>query len=118
MVIPLHCSACGSLIKIGDEFAGRKVRCPRCQAVMQAPAASPPPPAAVATAIAEITEVEPLPETPPSRAAFTARPQERPRDVAAVAGVPAADANGGPPPRRASSRDHDDEALDERGGSF
>ena len=42
MPIPLSCP-CGRALKIKDEYAGRKVRCPACQSVLAVPAARPEP---------------------------------------------------------------------------
>src|SRR4051812_40620692 len=35
-------AACGQAVKVKDEFAGKKMRCPRCQGVIAIPAAAAP----------------------------------------------------------------------------
>src|SRR5262245_22744401 len=36
-MIPLICPQCGKKLKVGDELAGKKVRCPHCQQALQIP---------------------------------------------------------------------------------
>src|SRR5437016_990909 len=43
MAIPVAC-ACGKQLKVKDELAGKKIRCPACQAAVTVPAAAPPEP--------------------------------------------------------------------------
>jgi phage FluMu protein Com len=43
MAIDLRCPGCGKTLRVGDEHAGRQVRCPACQKVATAPAATPSP---------------------------------------------------------------------------
>lgn len=38
MAITFTCSECDSDVKVKDEFAGRKIKCPRCKAVVSVPA--------------------------------------------------------------------------------
>jgi hypothetical protein len=38
MKVPVHCS-CGRTLKVKAELAGRKIRCPQCQAVLRIPEA-------------------------------------------------------------------------------
>ncbi len=39
MPISLVCDSCGATLNIGDQFAGRKVKCPKCTGVLAVPAA-------------------------------------------------------------------------------
>lgn len=39
MAISLRCTGCRVLMKLRDELAGKKVRCPRCKTVLRVPAA-------------------------------------------------------------------------------
>ena len=41
MAISVAC-ACGKQLKVKDELAGKKIRCPACQAAVVVPAAAPP----------------------------------------------------------------------------
>lgn len=41
MPIQNACPGCGKLLSVGDEFAGRKARCPACGAIFTVPAQSP-----------------------------------------------------------------------------
>ncbi len=41
MAITFNCSQCGKTVRIGDEYAGRKGRCPNCLAVIDIPRAEP-----------------------------------------------------------------------------
>lgn len=43
MPIPVTCSVCGATYTLRDEFAGRRVRCPGCQNLIDVPAAPPEP---------------------------------------------------------------------------
>lgn len=40
MPITVECTSCQRVVRVKDEFAGRKVRCPGCQATVPVPAAS------------------------------------------------------------------------------
>jgi hypothetical protein len=53
MPIVFRCPGCSSLNKVGDEAAGKAVRCGKCQAVLTVPAAPTPAEAAPAPAIPE-----------------------------------------------------------------
>src|SRR4051794_15761676 len=37
----LMCQDCGARLKIGPEMSGKKVRCPKCRAIMRVPAETP-----------------------------------------------------------------------------
>ena len=37
MAITAHCSSCGATLQVKDEFAGRKGKCPKCQASIRIP---------------------------------------------------------------------------------
>jgi LSD1 subclass zinc finger protein len=52
MTVKLTCSGCKAMLQLRDELAGKKVRCPRCAAVVEVPATE-----AVAEVVPE--EVEP-----------------------------------------------------------
>ena len=41
MPIPLACDSCGATLNVGDEFAGRKVKCPKCKGILAVPAEAP-----------------------------------------------------------------------------
>lgn len=43
MPIQLTCPSCSKRLQVGDDLAGRKIRCPNCKAIADVPAASPPP---------------------------------------------------------------------------
>ncbi len=43
MPIPVVCASCQTRLNAPDAAAGKKVKCPKCQAVMAVPAAEPPP---------------------------------------------------------------------------
>lgn len=78
MPIPLTCT-CGRTLRVKDEFAGRKVRCPACQDVLAVPK-----PAAVEEEAGELLLAEeaddaPAAETKPNRFDATTRPPRRPR---------------------------------------
>jgi hypothetical protein len=67
MAIQFSCAGCGNILRVGDEMAGRKGKCPRCGLVNQVPFADgslPPPmvPAAPFPAAA----IAPTPVTPPA----------------------------------------------------
>jgi hypothetical protein len=77
MPIQFSCAGCGNILRVGDEMAGRKGKCPKCGLVNQVPyATGGPPPAPVPTpvpvapvpypamAIAQ-TPVAPAPMQPP-----------------------------------------------------
>src|SRR5260370_33893510 len=38
MAISIKCSGCGGLLEVGNEYAGKPVRCKRCQTVLTVPA--------------------------------------------------------------------------------
>jgi biopolymer transport protein ExbD len=40
MSISAQCASCGYEVKVGDEFAGRRARCPQCSGVIVVPAAA------------------------------------------------------------------------------
>src|SRR5665213_3889536 len=42
--VNFQCGSCNNLMGVSSEFLGQQVRCPHCQAVVVAPAASAPPP--------------------------------------------------------------------------
>ena len=44
MTIEFSCGGCGQRLAIGDEFAGQRVACGKCQALLEAPVTAPPPP--------------------------------------------------------------------------
>lgn len=49
-MIRFRCSACGVVLKVSDDKAGRKGRCPKCRGAMVVPPADSPPPAGPAQA--------------------------------------------------------------------
>ncbi len=64
MPITLNCS-CGKTLRVADEHAGKRVKCPVCNAVIAPPAPEP--------------QFEVV-EEPPPRAVATARPKAKPHD--------------------------------------
>jgi hypothetical protein len=68
-MIKFKCSQCGKEISAADEHAGRKAKCPGCQAIVQipgaraAPAPPKPPPRPVVPAVDEVEEA--VEEAPP-----------------------------------------------------
>lgn len=38
MSVPIQCAGCGGRFKVKDELAGKKVKCPQCQATVEVPA--------------------------------------------------------------------------------
>ena len=78
MPIALTCG-CGRAMRIKEEYAGRKVRCPDCRGVVTVPEPTAPPQIDELEVLnAEPAEAER--ETLPSRAAVTARRPTPPRD--------------------------------------
>jgi hypothetical protein len=65
MWLRFSCTACGGGIKIGEELAGRKVRCPLCLCATDVPAASP---AVIAAPVAGVSAASPRPGTEPGGA--------------------------------------------------
>ena len=51
MPIQFQCTWCGKKINAGDAFAGKSAKCPGCGGVVQVPAATEPPPAAVSAGV-------------------------------------------------------------------
>ena len=41
MPIKFTCSGCGQVLRVGDESAGKRAKCPKCQGVVQIPTAEP-----------------------------------------------------------------------------
>jgi len=62
MPITVNCPSCGGAVQARDELAGRKVRCPKCEAVIALPSVLP-----EAEAIREAAP-PPVPSAPPRRA--------------------------------------------------
>ncbi|QEL18082.1 hypothetical protein [Limnoglobus roseus] len=48
MAIEVKCPTCGAVLPAPDEFAGQKIRCADCEAIVDVPAALDPPPLPVA----------------------------------------------------------------------
>jgi hypothetical protein len=71
MPITVNCPSCGGAVQARDELAGRKVRCPKCEAVIALPSALP-----EAEAIREAAP-PPVPSAPPRR---SERPSPRDDD--------------------------------------
>jgi phage FluMu protein Com len=40
MPIEFACSHCGQILRVGDDTAGKRAKCPKCQSVVPIPAAS------------------------------------------------------------------------------
>jgi hypothetical protein len=79
MAISMSC-ACGRALRLKDELAGRKIRCPQCSIVLQVPdgdvaddfEAAPDPPSPATAAIRTSSSYQPAPAPPP-------RPPEPPK---------------------------------------
>jgi len=37
MAIPIECKSCGKKARVPDNAAGKKIRCPKCNSVIQVP---------------------------------------------------------------------------------
>lgn len=61
MPVVVACTQCNSRFQAKDELAGRQVKCPRCQNVLQIPARAEPAAQAVATKTAVAQQPNPLP---------------------------------------------------------
>jgi hypothetical protein len=121
--IQIQCGSCGKLMGISSEHLGVQVRCPHCQAVVQAPPAAPPAPQLGPSAdppeIKAPAEVESIFAPPePSEDLFDAAPQrpliEMPSEVepTAVAGATGATTLEAPtPPRLESTEVYPDAAV-------
>jgi hypothetical protein len=81
------CPSCKVAIKYKDEFAGRKMRCPRCKTVFTLPAAKPARVPAVAQ-VADLEEVSPPPRRP-SKPVRVAAPSPAGKSAKATAAPPA-----------------------------
>ena len=98
-MIKFKCSQCGKEISAADEHAGRKAKCPGCQAIVQIPGAkaAPPPPRPVVPTVEPVEEaVEEAPPRPrkpavPAIKAGKPRRDEDEDDVQDVEEVPAED---------------------------
>lgn len=82
MTIPVKCTGCKASLKLREEYAGKKVKCPRCQTVLIVPELE----EAAAEAIAEEEEedrIQPSPQERPGRTRRVQREQpttsKRPR---------------------------------------
>jgi hypothetical protein len=80
-MIEFHCEACGAPVRIGDEFGGKKGRCPSCGAVIDIPAQSDP-------AVAKAAPAPAPGPTPQSPAPMP--PQPAPAAAPAFAPLPGA----------------------------
>src|SRR3954465_1242813 len=69
MSITVHCPSCHRTFRVGDQFAGRRGRCPDCQAVVTVPDE-------------ELAPLDPLPDAPAPAAYPRRKPPRRltPRD--------------------------------------
>lgn len=78
-MIEFHCNACGRLLKVPAQAAGKSARCPQCQAVQTIPASVPeatavpvpPPPVSVSPASFSPASVSPV--SPPPAPSFVVR---------------------------------------------
>ena len=100
----IRCPSCANELNVSDQYAGRKVRCPKCQGVLAVPPLSAP------EASEEVTPTVPRPRRP----AMPPLPDE---------GQPAARRSARPPddyddrPRRRPPLDEDDDRPRRRRGS-
>ncbi len=42
MPVTCHCSSCGATYQVGQQFVGRKIKCPKCAAAILVAAAAEP----------------------------------------------------------------------------
>jgi phage FluMu protein Com len=115
MTIEFRCGQCNQLLRVPDNSAGKNARCPKCQALMQVPAASPesaafgapgnpapPPPLPAQSLPPAPTFVAPSPPPPKSDDPFAFLSQSAPASAAPSVSLPPppkpfADASGTPP---------------------
>src|SRR5438067_4672369 len=97
MPITLNC-ACGKTLRVADEHAGKRVKCPACAAVLTA---------ARAGAAAD------GPPPPPAASAPVGKPAADEDDRGAYELEPAAKAASVPEFRKGATRDEDDEDADD-----
>jgi hypothetical protein len=67
MAIQFSCSGCGNILRVGDEMAGRKGKCPKCGLINLVPfpdGTLPPPPVAAAVPIPPAMAIAPTPVVP------------------------------------------------------
>jgi hypothetical protein len=58
MSVICQCPSCKAKYQVGDQYAGRKIKCPKCSAAVNVPAAAPPTPAAPVVAAASVDSDE------------------------------------------------------------
>lgn len=75
MSISLTCPQCNGKLKVADNLAGKKIKCPKCSAVFPASV----PEEAAITAQAPPAEVEAITDAPSSREDFDDEELDRPR---------------------------------------
>jgi hypothetical protein len=101
----IACSSCQAKIKVPDNAAGKKGKCPKCGAVMLIPAAE-----AAPEVPPEVPPVAAAPAPPPPPAPAPALPDLFPRAEEAVSETPS---SGPPPIPTRSRRDRDEDEEDE-----
>ncbi len=79
-MITFDCDTCGHSVRVKDEFAGRKGKCPKCGAVLQIPGDAPEPEPVTAESASEATPVAPpvRADEPPDPLAQLAQSAARP----------------------------------------
>jgi hypothetical protein len=82
MPIPLECGQCGRAMKVKDELAGKRVKCPGCQAVLTVPRPGPDAEDAAFELLSQ-SEAEEEPPGPAPRAADPGPPPPPPPRPAA-----------------------------------
>jgi hypothetical protein len=73
MPIEMGCTGCGQTLRVGDEHAGKRARCPQCGAIVQIPeagAAAPPPSAMPPPAESPFGSTMPPMPPPPAESPF------------------------------------------------
>lgn len=91
MPITVNCPGCGGAVQARDEFAGRKVKCPKCAAVISLPEALPEAEAIREAAPLPVASPEPRRESRPrarDNDAWEDDRPERPRRIADESGGP------------------------------
>src|SRR5262245_63338195 len=90
-MLRMVCPGCKTTLTVGDELAGKSVRCPKCRAVVSAPAAAVPPVAQPKSAPTPVAR--PKPAAPPPAPAARSKGPGGDFDFVDVVSA-------GPPPRR------------------
>ncbi len=75
MPIEMNCTGCGQTLRVGDEHAGKKARCPACGTIAEVPWSGDPYPAAEAQLVEEPSSPFAAAPAPPTENPFADRPE-------------------------------------------